>query len=459
MKLWQGMLSGQLHEAAERFNASIAIDGRMVEEDITGSIAHAQMLGATGILSQTDSAQIVAELQQIAADYEAGKLPIDPKAEDIHTFVEGTLTERIGEAGKKLHTARSRNDQVATDLRLILRKEIVQLQEGLDGWIQSLCTVAAAHLNTVMPGTTHLQAAQPVTLAFHMMSYAQMALRDKDRLQGVARRMNESPLGACALAGTTYPIDREMTARTLGFDRPMQNAMDAVSDRDFVLELLAALAIVATHISRMAEELILWSSQPYGYIKLSDDFSTGSSIMPQKKNPDMAELMRGKAGRVYGDLIQALTMMKGLPLAYAKDMQEDKESVLDAVDTVGDCLQVLAPMLETMTVDEKRLKQAAEWGYLNATDLADYLVGKGIAFRDAHHIAAKIVKIGIDQGKSLSALPLEIYQKECPQFDLDLYDAVDLENCVKRRNSLGGPAPQEVQRQIDQTKKALEEMK
>lgn len=452
------MLTGELNETAERFNASIPVDKRMVFEDIQGSIAHATMLGDTGVLAKEDTDKMIAGLKEIAAELEAGKLVVDESYEDVHTFIEGTLTKRIGESGKMLHTARSRNDQVAVDFRLTLRKEVQEVQVLLDDWIDALCAVASEHLHTIMPGETHLQGAQPVTLAHYLMCYAQMGLRDKGRLLDTVKRMNESPLGACALAGTTYPIDRHQTASMLGFSGPMQNTMDAVSDRDFLLELLSALSILSMHISRMAEEIILWSSTPYAYITLSDAFSTGSSIMPQKRNPDMAELMRGKAGKLYGLQMQALTMMKGLPLAYAKDLQEDKECAFTAIDTIKDCLIVLAPMIRSMTVNKERMRQTAELGFLNATDVADYLVSKDVPFRDAHHVAARLVKICMNQGIGLNDLPLEAYQKEHPQFDLDLFDAIDLENCVTRRESFGGPAPKEVARQIAHTKQQLEEL-
>lgn len=459
MKLWEGMLTGRLNEAADRFNASIGVDRRMVFEDIEGSVVHTIMLGDRNILQSEDVSAIIRGLAEIAEEIRSGKMAIDESYEDIHTFIEAKLTERIGQAGKMVHTGRSRNDQVAVDFRMNLRKEAKIIRGLIDGWIKALCLVAEEHLETIMPGVTHLQAAQPVTLAHHLMAYAQMALRDRERLEDAVRRMNESPLGACALAGTSYPIDRVKTAELLGFSQPMQNAMDAVSDRDFLLEILSALSILMVHVSRLAEELILWSSAPYGYIALSDAFSTGSSIMPQKRNPDMAELMRGKAGKLIGLQAQAFSLIKGLPLAYAKDLQEDKACAFEAVDTVKDSLTILAPMLLSMTVNRKRMREAADLGYLNATDLADYLVGKGGAFRDAHHIAAGMVKKCMSRGISLGDLPLEDYREEDARFGPDLYEAIDLEACVKRRKSLGGPAPEEVARQIAYTKNKLEEKK
>ncbi|MDI9490290.1 MAG: argininosuccinate lyase [Clostridiaceae bacterium] len=455
MKLWQGMLSGELNQTADQFNASFKIDQRMIDQDIEGSIAHAQMLGQTGILPQQDIELIINGLNEIKQELENNSLDLDPDAEDVHTFIENELTKRIGAAGKKLHTARSRNDQVSTDLRLNLRMEIQEIKQLLQNYINSMCSMAENNLETIMPGYTHLQAAQPVTFAHHISAYCMMALRDLERLQDCKKRLNSSPLGACALAGTSYPIDRQLTADLLDFDSVMQNSMDAVSDRDFVLELNSVLSIIAIHLSRQAEELIIWSSQPYGFVKISDDFSTGSSIMPQKKNPDMAELIRGKTGRVLGNLIQALTMIKGLPLAYAKDMQEDKESIFDSVDTIKICLEIMSQMLATMEVNRDKMLLATELGYLSATDLADYLVKKDIPFRDAHHLVAELVDLASKEGKTLAQLPLEAYREVSRVFEPDLYEVIDMKNIVMTKESLGGPAPQEVKRQIEWVKQKL----
>lgn len=456
MKLWQGMLSGELNQKAEEFNASFAIDQRMICQDIDGSIAHATMLGQTGILPQNDAEQIIAGLKEIKNDLENNLLQLDPQAEDVHTFIENELTKRIGEAGKKLHTARSRNDQVATDIRLYLRSEIVQIAKLLQKYITAMCEIAEHNLTTIMPGYTHLQAAQPITFAHHLSAYCMMALRDLDRLADCKKRLNQSPLGACALAGTSYPIDRQLTAELLNFEEVMQNSMDAVSDRDFILELNSVLAIIAIHLSRQAEELIIWSSQPYSFIKIADEFSTGSSIMPQKKNPDMAELIRGKSGRVSGNLIQSLTMIKGLPLAYSKDMQEDKESIFDSVDTVKICLEIMANMLLSLTVDQDNMLRATELGYLAATDLADYLVKKDIPFRDAHHLIAQLVGIADKEGKTLAELPLEVYREISHSFEADLFEVIDMKNIVNAKKSFGGPAPTEVKRQITWVKQQLQ---
>lgn len=455
MKLWQGMLSGELNQLADQFNASFKIDQRMIYQDIEGSIAHAQMLGQTEILSQQDIELIINGLNEIKQDLENNSLDLDSGAEDVHTFIENELTNRIGAAGKKLHTARSRNDQVSTDLRLNLRMEIQEIKQLLQDYINSMCSLAENNLKTIMPGYTHLQAAQPVTFAHHISAYCMMALRDLERLQDCKKRLNSSPLGACALAGTSYPIDRQLTADLLDFNSVMQNSMDAVSDRDFVLELNGVLSIIAIHLSRQAEELIIWSSQPYGFVKISDDFSTGSSIMPQKKNPDMAELIRGKTGRVLGNLIQALTMIKGLPLAYAKDMQEDKESIFDSVDTIKICLEIMSQMLATMEVNRDKMLLATELGYLSATDLADYLVKKDIPFRDAHHLVAELVALASKEGKTLSQLPLEAYREVSRVFEPDLYEVIDMKNIVMTKESFGGPAPQEVKRQIEWVKQKL----
>ncbi|HHT24413.1 MAG TPA: argininosuccinate lyase [Clostridiaceae bacterium] len=456
MKLWHGMLSGELNQKAEEFNASFAIDQRMIYQDIDGSVAHATMLGQTGILPQNDVERIIKGLKEIKGDLENNLLQLDPQAEDVHTFIENELTKRIGDAGKKLHTARSRNDQVATDIRLNLRSEIVQITELLQNYIMAMCSLAEQNLTTIMPGYTHLQAAQPITFAHHLSAYCMMALRDIERLADCSKRLNQSPLGACALAGTSYPIDRQLTAEMLDFESVMQNSMDAVSDRDFILELNGVLAIIAIHLSRQAEELIIWSSQPYSFIKIADEFSTGSSIMPQKKNPDMAELIRGKSGRILGNLIQSLTMIKGLPLAYAKDMQEDKESIFDSVDTVKICLDIMANMLSSLTVNQDKMLRATELGYLAATDLADYLVKKDIPFRDAHHMIAMLVAIADKEGKTFAELPLEVYRRVSRSFEADLFEVIDMKNIVNSKKSFGGPAPAEVERQIAWIKQKLQ---
>ncbi len=442
MKLWAGRFKGQLDSRTNDFNSSISFDSRMVKEDIAGSIAHASMLGAQGIISMEDKEKIVAGLTGILEDILSGRLSIDPQAEDVHTFVEGELTARVGDAGKRLHTARSRNDQVALDLRLYLRSETEELEALLCRLMGVLVEKAKAYSAAVMPGYTHLQRAQPITFGHHLLAYAQMFKRDLSRLSDCKRRMNVSPLGSGALAGTTYPLDREGCARALGMDGISHNSLDGVSDRDFALELASALSIVMVHLSRFAEEIILWCSWEFKFIELDDAFATGSSIMPQKKNPDIAELVRGKSGRVFGDLMTLLTMMKGLPLAYNKDMQEDKEAVFDAVDTVKLCVDTMIPMLETMKVLPDNMRAAAAKGFINATDCADYLVGKGLPFRDAYKAAGELVALCIDKGLTLETLPLEEYQTICGLFDTGVYDAISLSACVSRRTVDGGPAPQ-----------------
>ena len=458
MKLWAGMLSGEVDERLNKLNASIGFDQRLFREDIMGSIAHATMLGHTGILDAEEAERIVNGLQGIAIDIEAGTLEIDQTAEDIHTFVEAELTKRIGDAGKRLHTARSRNDQVALDIRLYLSGRIAALKAGAKALAEVIVEVAEAHLETVMPGYTHLQRAQPVTLAHHLMAYASMLLRDIDRLKDCDRRTRISPLGAGALAGTTHPIDRRDVAAQLGFNGISLNSMDAVSDRDFALELMADLSILMMHLSRFSEEFALWCSWEYRFATLGDQFSTGSSIMPQKKNPDIAELVRGKTGRVYGDLVTLLTTMKALPLAYNKDMQEDKEAVFDAVDTALLCLEVFAPMLKSATFHVDTMRAAAAKGFLNATDCADYLTRKGVPFRDAYNVSGKLVRLCIEKGETLETLPLSDYQAAHPAFDEDVYEAIDLARCVKLRSVDGGPAPEAVRRQIGIVKELLNDV-
>lgn len=424
--LWGGLVA----DTAKKLNSSIPFDCRMWREDITGSLAHAAMLGIRGIISPEDATAIREGLEGIRADIESGALEIDMSAEDIHTFVEMELTKRIGDAGKRLHTARSRNDQVATDLRLYLRGQIDELLALLKDAVAALREQAVRHADTVMPGYTHLQRAQPVTFGHYLCAYAMMLVRDAGRLTDARKRMNQCPLGACALAGTTFPTDRTMTAAALGFDGPCLNSLDAVSDRDFCVELMSGLSLLMAHLSRFAEELVLWSSLEFHFVTLPEGFVTGSSIMPQKKNPDMAELIRGKTGRVYGDLMTMLTVLKGLPLAYNKDLQEDKEAVFDAVDTAKICLSVLAPMVAGMTANADDMRKAAGAGFINATDCADWLVAHGVPFREAYGIAAGLVHAGTP----LEDVTLEEYQKACPVFDESIYDAVSLDNCVRRRN-------------------------
>ena len=447
-KLWAGRTTGGNAALADEFNRSIAFDSRMVEEDIQGSMAHASMLGAVGIIPQASVDAILAGLEGILNDLKCGLVKIDPLAEDIHSFVEFELTRRIGDDGKKLHTARSRNDQVALDLRLNLRKEILETIALTKALIQAITEVADQHAETVMPGYTHLQRAQPVTFGHWILAYAFMLSRDVKRLVNTAENMNLSPLGACAFAGTTYSIDRGMTAKSLGFAGALPNSVDAVADRDFCVELASTLSILMTHLSRFSEEIILWTSWEFRFVELADEFSTGSSIMPQKKNSDMAELVRGKTGRVYGDLITLLTMMKGLPLAYNKDLQEDKEAIFDAIDTAKMCLAVFAPMITTMTVRPENMRKAAAEGFINATDAADYLVKKGMPFRTAYKLTGQLVAQCIASHQTLENLPLSEYQALSELFTDDIYETVNLETCVKNRVSEGGTSPESVKAQI-----------
>ena len=446
-KLWAGRTDGQTDRLADDFNSSIGFDCRMYRQDITGSMAHAAMLGATGILPKADADTLIDGLQTILDDLGSGKLQFDPTCEDIHMFVEQVLTERLGDVGKKLHTARSRNDQVALDLRMYLREQCDAISAQVKTLIEALVDRAAEYKSAIMPGYTHLQRAQPITFGHHLMAYAMMLLRDRSRLSDCRKRMNRSPIGCCALAGTTYPTDRAMEAEQLGFDGICMNSLDGVSDRDFCAEFLSALSILMMHLSRLSEELILWTSWEFGFVELSDAYTTGSSMMPQKKNSDMAELIRGKTGRVYGDLVGLLTMLKGLPMAYNKDMQEDKEGVFDACDTVSMCLPVMTGMIETMTAKPEAMKKAAQRGFINATDLADYLVRKGLPFRSAYKISGAIVGDCVKSGAVLEELPLETYQQYSDLFDSDVYEAIDLTACVEKRTSAGGPA--KVQEQID----------
>ena len=447
--LWAGRFSKEIDSKVNDFNSSVSFDARMYRQDIRGSIAHATMLGDCGIIEKHESEKIVEGLKSILADIDSGKLLIDPNAEDIHMFVEQELTDRLGDTGKRLHTARSRNDQVALDIRLYLRDEIAELIPMVKKLIAALCDIAEKNLDTVMCGYTHLQRAQPITLGHHLMAYANMLSRDIGRLKDTNKRMDRCPLGSGALASTTYPIDRKETADLLGFADVTQNSLDGVSDRDFCIELASALSILMMHLSRFSEEIILWCSWEFKFIELDDAYATGSSIMPQKKNPDITELIRGKTGRVYGDLTTLLTMMKGLPLAYNKDMQEDKEAVFDAIDTVKLCLGTFTPMLETMRVNKGNMRAAAAKGFINATDCADYLVKKGLPFRDAYKITGTLVARCIELGTTLEALPLDEYKKLCDTFDIDIYDAINLDTCVNMRKAQGGPSPESVMMQIE----------
>lgn len=459
MKLWKGRLKEGLDRKADSFNSSIGVDWRMYKEDIEGSLAHAVMLEKTGIITPEDLQAITGELKKIAAEIEDGSLTIDPESEDIHTFIEGELTRRIGDAGKRLHTARSRNDQVVTDTRLYLKNQGSSLSDSLAELLETIFLVSQENLRSIMPGYTHLQAAQPVTFGHHLMAYGQMFLRDLDRLKDALDRMNENPLGSCALAGTPFPIDRELTTELLGFARPTENSMDAVSDRDFILELEFVLTLIMTHLSRLSEELILWSSPGYRFIELSDAYSTGSSIMPQKKNPDMAELIRGKSGRVTGNLTASLVMLKGLPLAYNKDMQEDKEGVFDSFDQVIPSLEIMAGMLATMKVNADKMVRACEDGFINATDCADYLTRKGRAFRDAYRVTGEIVAECVGDGIALSEYPLAKYQAKDELFLGDIYEAIKIETSLLNRTSYGGPAPETVKQQISNAREKLRELK
>ena len=450
MKLWGGRFRKETDSLVNDFNSSIQFDCRMYREDIQGSLAHAKMLAEQGIISQEDLKQIRQGLESILADVEAGKIEFTAENEDIHMNVEALLTERIGAAGKRLHTARSRNDQVAVDLRLYLRREIEEIIGQILDLQHVILMQAERHQNTVMPGYTHLQRAQPISFAQHLLAYGEQFRRDVERLVDCRRRMNVCPLGSGALAGTTYPIDRWATARTLGFDRPCSNSLDGVSDRDYALELMGGLSILMMHLSRFSEEIILWCSWEFKFIELDDAYSTGSSIMPQKKNPDVAELVRGKTGRVYGDLMGLLTTMKGLPLAYNKDMQEDKEPVFDAVDTVKMCLPVFTGMLSTMRVLPEKMRRAAGGGFINATDCADYLAKKGMPFRDAYTTVGNLVYYCGQQGKLLEELTLDELRDISPLFEEDVYEALRLETCMGQRSSYGGPAVAETTRQIQE---------
>lgn len=439
-KAWGGRFEKELDAIAASFSASVDVDGRLWPQDIDGSIAHVRMLAQQKILSSKDADKIVAGLEAIRASIERGEFDWDQSKEDVHMNIEAALTSAIGDAGGRLHTGRSRNDQVATDMRLWTRQACTSTVADIDALLEVLVDKADGHLDFLMPGYTHLQRAQPIRLAHHFMAWAEMLDRDRGRLLDASVRMNESPLGSAALAGTTFPLDRNATAEALGFDRPMRNSLDAVSSRDFLLEAVGALAICSIHLSRIAEELVLWSSQEFAFMQMSDAFTTGSSIMPQKKNPDMPELVRGKTGRVVGSLVNLLVMLKGLPLTYNRDLQEDKAPVFDAFDTVHDCLAVLSGAIGSATFDKDRMAASLQAGFLDATEVADWLALRGVPFRDAHHIAAKLVHRAVQEGKTLSQLPLEAYQEEHEAFDNTIFYALDMQTAVERRDVVGGPA-------------------
>ena len=456
-QLWGGRFTKETDQLVYNFNASISFDKRFYAQDIRGSIAHVMMLARQGILTDIEKEKIIEGLEGILDDVEQGKLVISDKYEDIHSFVEATLIDRIGEPGKKLHTGRSRNDQVALDMKLYIRDEVHMLDNLVEEILLAILTIMEENVDTYMPGFTHLQKAQPITLAHHMGAYFEMFKRDHERLTDLYRRMNTCPLGSGALAGTTYPLDREYTARLLGFEGPTLNSMDGVSDRDYLLELLSSLSIIMMHLSRFSEEVIIWNSNEYQFVEIDDAYSTGSSIMPQKKNPDIAELVRGKTGRVYGALNALLTTRKGIPLAYNKDMQEDKEWAFDAIDTAKGCLTLFAGMLRSMQFNKARMKDSARHGFTNATDAADYLVNHGMPFRDAHGIVGQLVLTCIDKKIALDELPLEEYQKICPAFEKDIYDAISLETCVNKRITTGAPGRMAMEETLAMYKKYMEE--
>ena len=457
MKLWGGRFTKETNQLVNEFNASISFDKRFFRQDIDGSIAHVTMLAAVGILTHEEKESIIKALTDIKNEIIEGTLEIDESFEDIHSFVEAELTRRTGDTGKKLHTGRSRNDQVALDMKLYTRDDIDETDRRLKHLMATLLTMAEAHTETYMPGFTHLQKAQPLTLAHHLGAYFEMFKRDRSRLHDIRVRMNTCPLGSGALAGTTYPLDRNMTAQLLGFDGPTLNSMDSVSDRDYLIEYLGALSTIMMHLSRFCEEIILWNSNEYQFIELDDAYSTGSSIMPQKKNPDITELVRGKTGRVYGALTALLTTMKGIPLAYNKDMQEDKEMSFDAMDTVKACITLFDGMISTMKINKQAMENSARHGFTNATDAADYLVGKGVPFRDAHGIVGQLVLYCIEKGIALDDMTLEEYKAVSPVFEEDIYDAISIRNCVELRNTIGAPGKKAMQEVIEINKKYMEE--
>ena len=455
MKLWGGRFTKETNRLVHNFNESISFDQKFYKQDIAGSIAHVTMLAKQGILSEKDKDAIIEGLKGIRRDLDSGALTITTESEDIHSFVEAELISRIGEAGKRLHTGRSRNDQVALDMRLYVRDEIDELDTLVKGLLTELLSLMEEHLHTYMPGFTHLQKAQPVTLAHHLGAYYEMFRRDRSRLSDIRRRMNYCPLGSGALAGTTYPLDRDYTASLLGFDGPTLNSMDSVSDRDYVIELLAALSMISMHLGRFSEEIIIWNSNEYQFVEMDDSYSTGSSIMPQKKNPDIAELIRGKSGRVYGALMSMLTVMKGIPLAYDKDLQEDKELTFDAIDTVKGGLLLFTGMISTMTFRKDVMEESAKKGFTNATDAADYLVNHGVPFRDAHGIIGQLVLLCIEKKKALDDLSLEEFRSVCPVFDQDIYDAISMKTCVEKRVTTGAPGAEAMKQVIEIYKKEL----
>ena len=455
MKLWGGRFTGETNELVAKYNSSITFDSRFWREDIKGSMAHALMLGNRGIISNEEAELIHKTLTEIYSDFESGKLEIDMTAEDIHSFVEATLTERIGDAGKKLHTGRSRNDQVALDMRMYSRNAAAEIGKKLKKLLTTIFSIMKENTETYMPGFTHLQKAQPVTLAHHLGAYFEMFSRDRSRLKDARERMNYSPLGSGALAGTTYPLDREMTAHALDFYGPTENSMDGVSDRDYLIELLSCFSLIMMHLSRFSEEIIIWNSNEYRFIEIDDAYSTGSSIMPQKKNPDIAELVRGKTGRVYGSLTTLLTALKGLPLAYNKDLQEDKEAFFDALDTVSDSITLFEGMLSTLTFNKEVMAQSAKNGFTNATDAADYLVVHGIPFRDAHGIIGRLVLYCIDKKCALDDLTLDEFKQFSPTFDQDIYEAISLKTCVEKRNTIGAPGPSAMERMLQHCEEVL----
>ncbi|MCR4595498.1 MAG: argininosuccinate lyase [Lachnospiraceae bacterium] len=455
-QLWGGRFKGETDDLVYAFNASINFDKRLYRQDIEGSKAHVRMLGRQGVLSADDTESILGGLESILTDIEAGKLEIISEYEDIHSFVEAVLTERIGDAGKRLHTGRSRNDQVALDMKLYIRDEIDQITVLLKELLETILNMMKEHIDTYMPGFTHLQKAQPVTFAHHMGAYFEMFRRDCGRLADCRVRLNECPLGSGALAGTTYPLDREYTAKLLDFDTATRNSMDSVSDRDYLIEFLSDLSLIMMHLSRLSEEIIIWNSNEYGFVELDDAYSTGSSIMPQKKNPDIAELTRGKCGRVYGDLMTLLTVMKGIPLAYDKDIQEDKEAAFDAIDTVHGCVRLMNGMLSTMKIDIGVLERSATRGFTNATDVADYLVTRGVPFRDAHGYVGQIVLKCIDRGCAIEDLSMDELREICPEFREDVYEAISLQACVERRRTKGAPGLDPMQAEIEEAQKFLD---
>ena len=456
-QLWGGRFTKETDQLVYNFNASISFDQKFFKQDIEGSIAHVTMLGKQGILTEEESNAIVKCLREIEADVESGKLKITSEYEDIHSFVEANLIDRLGDTGKKLHTGRSRNDQVALDMRLYTRQQVLETDQLLKDLLQVLLRIMKENTKTIMPGFTHLQKAQPITLAHHMGAYFEMFKRDRSRMHDIYERMNYCPLGSGALAGTTYPLDRDYSAQLLGFYGPTLNSMDGVSDRDYLIEYLSAMATIMMHLSRFSEEIIIWNSNEYKFVEIDDAYSTGSSIMPQKKNPDIAELVRGKTGRVYGALMSILTTMKGIPLAYNKDMQEDKELIFDAIDTAKGCLALFTGMISTMKFNKERMNESSRHGFTNATDAADYLVNHGVPFRDAHGIVGQLVLYCIDKGSALDDMSLEEYKAISPVFGEDIYDAISMETCVNKRKTIGAPGPDAMRKVIEIYTKYLEE--